>query len=95
MERKFTALGRVLIGYLVAIAALFVVCTAMFGLKATLWGSAIFYFGCFLTMLAVWWQEGRKWSQSARSKDPGASRLAHVASHAADPSGHPRPSLTP
>ncbi len=95
MKRKFTALGRVLIIYLVAIAALFIVCTAMFGLKATLWGFAILYFGCLLGILPVWWQEERKWSRAACSKDPGASRLAHVASHAADPSGQPRPSLIP
>ncbi len=91
MERKFTALGRVLIGYLVAIAALFVVCTAMFGLKATLWGFAILYLGCFLGMLAVWWQEERKWSRAAWSKDPGASRIAHVVSPAVDPSAQPHP----
>ena len=91
MERKFTALGRMLISYLVAIAALFVVCTAMFGLKATLWGSAIFYFGCFLAMLAVWWQEERKWSRAAWSKDSGASRLVHVVSPAADPPAQPHP----
>jgi len=83
-----TAFYRFFIGFILAIAALFAVCTAMFGLKATLWGFTIFYVVCTLGVLAVWWQEDRQWSQRAAwSKDPRMSTSTHVVSPVADPSG--------
>lgn len=87
MEPKLRAFGRVLSVYLLAITALFALCAVMFGLKGTFWGFVIFFLGCFFGVLAEWWQEERKRSQAAWSKDPGAIRLAHVAPPAANPSG--------
>ena len=67
MDRVKRTFGRVLSGYLLATAPLFGVSTVMFGIKATLWGLAIFHFGCFLAVLAVWWEEERQWSREASS----------------------------
>jgi len=87
-QMKLTSFGRMLIAYTLATAALFAALTAMFGLKATLWGFAILYFSCTLGVLAVWWQEQRQWSRPATwSKDPRAGTSAHVISLAADPAG--------
>jgi len=58
-----TAFYRIFIGLILAITALFAVGTALFGLKAILWGIAIFYVVCMLGVLAVWWQENRQWSR--------------------------------
>ncbi len=86
MKQKLRALGRFLVGYMLATVVLFAVYTAMFGLKPTLWGFAIFYFVCTLGVLAVCWQEERQWSRRAAcSKDPGARMSAHVVSPVADP----------
>jgi len=94
MEMDLRALSRVLIGYFLAIAPLVAVSTGMFGFKATFWGLAIFHFGCFLAVLAVWWQEERQWSRIAGSNDPFVIRSALVTSPAADPSSQLHPSST-
>jgi len=78
MEMDLRTLSRVLIGYFLAIAPLVAVSTGMFGLKATFWGLAIFHFGCFLAVLAIWWQEERQWSRIAGSNDPFVIRSALV-----------------
>jgi len=79
MEPGLKPLVQVLVGYMLAIAGLFALCTAVIGLKATLWGFGILYFGCALGVLAVWWQEERQWPRAAWKKNPGPITSAPVA----------------
>ncbi len=92
VKTGLTAFGRMLIAYTLATAALFAAFAAMFGFKATLWGSAILFSICTLGFLAVWWQEERQLSRVAGSNDPFVIRSALVASPAADLSGQLNPS---
>jgi hypothetical protein len=63
MGQKLTDTGRALIAYLLAIASLFAVCTAIYGVKFTLLGFAIFHLSSFLAVGAVCWQGERQWSR--------------------------------
>ena len=87
VKTGLTAFGQMLIAYTLATAALFAAFAAMFGFKATLWGSAILFSICTLGFLAVWWQEERQLPRVEGSNDPFVIRSALVASPAADPSG--------
>ena len=93
VKTGLTAFGQMLIAYTLATAALFAAFAAMFGFKATLWGSAILFSICTLGFLAVWWQEERQLPRVEGSNDPFVIRSALVASPAADPSGQLNPSL--
>ena len=92
VKTGLTAFGQMLIAYTLATAALFAAFAAMFGFKATLWGSAILFSICTLGFLAVWWQEERQLPRVEGSNDPFVIRSALVASPAADPSGQLNPS---
>ena len=72
MEMEFRIVSRVLIGYLLAITPLFAVSTVKFGIRATLWGLAIFHLSCFIAVLAMWWQEERQWSRVGWNSYPGS-----------------------
>ena len=78
MEMEFRIVNRVLIGYLLAITPLFAVSTFKFGIKATLWGLAIFHLSCFIAALAMWWQEERQWSRVGWSSYPGSTTIPLV-----------------
>lgn len=75
---EFRIVSRALIGYLLAITPLFAISTVVFGIRATLWGLAIFHLSCFLAVLAMWWQEERQWSRVRRSSYPRSITLPPI-----------------
>ncbi len=86
MERTWRPLGLVLISYTTLVVGLFLVCSAVAGLKPTLWGFAVLHFGCALGVPVLWWHEERGWSGT---KLPGEGQLPTLLSGLPTP----RPSL--